>query len=59
MEISFQCIKHSSAQNLRFVALSCDMLAPGALTCREKGLLFYLEIADVDSFGTIRSKLRM
>nr|DAO89258.1 MAG TPA: hypothetical protein [Caudoviricetes sp.] len=36
MEISFQCIKHSSAQNLRFVALSCDMLAPGALTCREK-----------------------
>nr|DAI15642.1 MAG TPA: hypothetical protein [Caudoviricetes sp.] len=33
MEISFQCIEHSSTQNLRFVAMSCDMLAPGALTC--------------------------
>ena len=29
MEISFQYIKNSSSQNLRFVAMSCDMLVPG------------------------------
>lgn len=58
MEISFQCIEISSSQNLRFVAMSCDMLVPGPNMLR-RGFLFYLKIADVDSFGTIRSKLRM